>query len=102
MAEVIRFPIEYRESEHLDDDTRNHYMMALRFVLNSIRSGEVDPTKMFLMYGTRERKGDARLGASDTETIWSYLNLGFDPDGLTKAMCRVLDDIEERNDDADW
>lgn len=96
MAEVIRFPNKYREFGDLDGDTRQRCMLALRFVFDNIRSGKVDPTEMFLMYGTRD-------GA---ETIWSYLNLGFDPKGLTKAMCRVLDDVEERDedrgDDPEW
>ena len=91
MAEVIRFPLDYSEPR-LDGDTRRRCILALRFVLNSIRSGEVDPTKMFIMYSTRE----------DAETIWSYLNLGFDPEGLTKAMCKVLDDVEERDGEDSW
>jgi len=95
MAEVIRFPVEFSE-RRLDGDTRQRCLLALRFVFDSIRSGKVDPTKMFIMYGTR----------NGAETIWSYLNLGFDPDGLTIAMCRVLDDVEERDEagsnDAEW
>ena len=95
MAQVIKFPVEF--SEHgLDGDTRQRCLLALRFVFDSIRSGKVDPTKMIIMYGTR----------NGAETIWSYLNLGFDPDGLIKAMCRVLDDVEEcaddRSDDFEW
>ena len=92
MAEVIRFPVEYKEQWHLDGDTRQRCLLALRYVFDSIRSGKVAPTEMFLMYGTRD-------GA---ETIWSYLNLGFEPEGLTKAMCRVLDDVEERDGEDSW
>jgi hypothetical protein len=88
MAQVIRFP-EHRQSKWISASTRQQCVLALQFVLDSIRSGEVDPTEMFIMYGTD----------NGVETTWAYLSLGFDPDGLTKAMCRVLDDVEERADD---
>lgn len=86
MAEVIRFP-QHRHFE-LGGSTRHRCILALEFVSKTIRSGDVTPTEMLIMYGTRN--GD--------ETIWSYLNLGFDPKLLTVAVCRILNDVEERDD----
>jgi hypothetical protein len=88
MAQVIKFP-KHRQSRWIGSSTRLRCMMALEFVARTIRSGKVTPTEMFIVYGTR----------NNGETTWSYLNLDFDPKLLTVAMCRVLDDVEERADD---
>jgi hypothetical protein len=94
MAQTFGFPPlphEPSAKSSLGKGVRHDCLTALRFVYNSIRTGAVQPTKMFIVYGTRD-------GA---ETIWSYLNLGFDPNGLTKAVCRVLDDVEDRDEERD-
>jgi hypothetical protein len=91
MAQVIKFPTKsqgFDGLEWLGDDTRQQSIAALRFVLDSLIAGTVQPTEMLIMYGDHNKN----------ETVWAYLNLGFSQDRLTEAMCRVLDDVEERAD----
>jgi hypothetical protein len=92
MAQIIPFPPEHWskdeniKSDWLSASTRQRCIFALQFVLDNIHSGEVDPTKMLIICGT----------CNGAETNWLYVNLGFDPeDGLTKAMSKVLGDVEE-------
>jgi hypothetical protein len=83
MAKVIRFPVIFREviEQNADDDgMRQQCLAALKMLFEDMRSGKVEPTKMFIVYG------DNKTGS------WSYLNLGFGPDQLVRAIDLVLED----------
>lgn len=83
MAKVIRFPVVFREvlEKDADDDGMRHQCLAaLKMLFEDMRNGKVDPTRMFIVYG------DKNTGS------WSYLNLGFSPDQLVRAIDLVLED----------
>ena len=56
---------------------------ALRVLFNNMRQDRVPPARMFVVYQSDD----------ENKTV-TYLNVGFSPDGLAKAIDSVLQDAE--------